>query len=143
MITFSVDERISSTSFFLGDWPLSRIFLKNNANYPWLILVPREPNIQEIDQLTRRQQYRLMNEISALSSIVKAYFKSDKLNVGALGNIVSQLHVHVVARFENDALWPHGIWQAAQTSVPYTEAQIERLLLALRDLLKYQNNRAR
>jgi len=131
-MNFIVDPRISSTCFILDDWPVSRVFLKNNANYPWLILVPRHMNIRDIDELPQTVQHMLMHEITALSSLVKTYFKPDKLNVGTLGNIVSQLHIHVVARFTTDALWPHGIWQAAQTTMPYQQLMIHAFLAELR-----------
>lgn len=135
-MTFVVDDRISSTCFELGDWPLSRILLKNNADYPWLILVPRIENVQEIDQLAQQSRHLLINEISQLSSIVRTCFKPDKLNVGALGNMVPQLHIHVVARFTHDKLWPHGIWQAAQTTSSYAEDSLNPLLAQLRSLIK-------
>lgn len=131
----SIDERIVSTCCELGDWPLSRVFLKNNAYYPWLILVPRQSNIQEISQLPQHLQHTLMDEISALSSIVKTYFKPDKLNVGTLGNIVSQLHIHVIARFSHDALWPNGVWQAALETIPYEDEVMNTMLIELRLLV--------
>ena len=136
-MTFFIDDRITSTCFQLGDWPLSRVFLKNNANYPWFILVPRKDNIQDIDQLTQPQQHILMDEISQLSSIVKTYFNPDKLNVATLGNIVSQLHIHVIARFTHDALWPHGVWQEAQETTPYQQDKINKLLEELRLRLSF------
>ncbi len=128
----SIDPRITSTCFTLADWPLSRVFLKNNANYPWFILVPRQDNIQDIDQLPQALQHTLIDEISRLSSIVKAHFQPDKLNVGTLGNMVPQLHIHVIARFTHDMLWPHGIWQASQTTTPYQEDKIHELIELLR-----------
>ncbi len=134
-MTFSIDSRIASTCFHLMDWPLSSIFLKNNAQYPWLILVPRHENVQAMDQMPKPLQHQLMDEISALSAIVRAHFKPDSLNIGALGNIVPQLHVHVVARFTHDALWPHGVWQAALESMPYTENKGNELIMHLRHTL--------
>ena len=133
---FFIDERITSTCFDIADWPLSRILLKNNADYPWLILVPRVDNIQEIDQLPEESRHELINEISALSTITRHYFKPNKLNVATLGNIVPQLHIHVVARYSHDPLWPHSIWQEAQTTTHYSEAKIAQLLTDLRQLIK-------
>ena len=134
-MTFSIDRRITSTCFELIDWPMSRVFLKNNVNYPWFILVPRQENIQDIDQLPQPLQHTLIDEISQLSSIVKELFKPDKLNIGTLGNIVSQLHVHVVARFTHDDLWPHGVWQAVQTSTPYDVNVVNGLITQLQTAL--------
>ena len=124
---FTVDERITSSCRQLIDWPLSRVLLKNNAHYPWLILVPRIRGIQDIDELSRDNRNLLMEEISSLSLIVRAQFTPDKINVGALGNKVSQLHIHVVARFKSDPLWPEGIWQASQTELAYPIDEYERL----------------
>lgn len=135
-MSFAIDNQISSTSFELRDLPLSRVLLKNNANYPWLILVPRVENIKEIDQLSQKARYVLMDEISQISSIVRAYFKPDKLNIAALGNQVPQLHIHIVGRFIGDELWPHGIWQKEQQTIPYSENELHPLLEDLRKLLK-------
>ena len=133
---FHIHEQISSSCIELGDWPLSRVLLKNNAEYPWLLLVPRVDGIQEINELTTTQRYQLMDEINALSTIVKTYFQPDKLNIATLGNIVSQLHVHVVARYQHDKLWPHSIWQAAQTTVAYAETPLAQLKEALSELIQ-------
>ena len=133
---FIVDDSIVSSCFELGDWPLSRVFLKNNADYPWLILVPRLNNIEEIDQLSQQSRYLLINEISQLSALARAYFKPDKLNVAALGNIVPQLHIHIIARFTHDKLWPHSIWQSAQTTTAYSENSLTPLLTDLRTRIK-------
>ncbi|KTD64040.1 HIT family protein [Legionella spiritensis] len=131
-MSFIVDPRIVSTCIELGDWSLSRVFLKNNADYPWLILVPRVDNIQDLDQLPQELQHTLMDEISRLSTLVRDYFTPDKINVATLGNIVSQLHVHVVARFTNDRLWPHGIWQDVQPSPSREENTRQTLVEELR-----------
>jgi diadenosine tetraphosphate (Ap4A) HIT family hydrolase len=130
-MTFFIDERITSTCFELGNWPLSRVFLKDNAHFPWLILVPRYPDITEINELPKADAYQLMDEINALSTIMRKQFNPDKLNVGALGNIVSQLHVHVVGRFKTDLLWPHGIWQSEQPSIMYPYEMRESLISQL------------
>ncbi|RUR20068.1 HIT domain-containing protein [Legionella sp. km535] len=132
---FLIDERIQSTGFVLGDWPLSRVFLKNEAQFPWFILVPRVENIQEMYQLNKQERLILMEEMNQLSVLVVDYFKPDKLNIGALGNVVSQLHVHVVARNEHDSLWPHGIWQSSNSPVPYDNETADALVLVFKDLI--------
>ena len=133
---FCIDERIQSTSFLLGDWPLSRVFLKNEDSYPWFILVPRRENIQEIHQLVKEERQILMEEINQLSLIVKDNFKTDKLNIGALGNVVSQLHIHVIARNKKDTLWPQGLWQSSMNSTPYEEQRLNKLLPDLQELIR-------
>jgi diadenosine tetraphosphate (Ap4A) HIT family hydrolase len=125
---FHIDDKIQTSSFNLGDWPLSTVLLKNEQAYPWFILVPRRDSVQEIFQLNHKDRAQLMEEINQLSQIVHNYFKPDKLNVGALGNIVSQLHVHVIARKQDDPLWPQGVWQSSQISNPYADAQLQHLL---------------
>lgn len=135
---FSVDERIQSGSFLLGDWPLSRVFLKDEALYPWFILVPRKNNVQELHQLVKEDRELLMEEINQLSLLVNDYFNPDKLNIGALGNVVPQLHVHVIARTQLDGLWPQGVWQSSMIATPYDEERLRVLLPALRDLIQAQ-----
>ncbi len=93
---FHVAEEIQSSSVVLGDWPLSRVFLKNDINIPWFLLVPRKVNVREVFELTQAERQQLMEEINQLSSIVTEQYQPYKLNVGWLGNIVSQLHIHVV-----------------------------------------------
>ncbi len=135
-MAFTVDERISGTCFELGDWPLSRVFLKNNAHYPWFILVPRQENVSEMTELTSSFRHVLMDEITAISTLTESYFKPAKVNVGVLGNIVRQLHVHVIARFIGDHHWPQGIWQAESPSQPYTAAQLAVLLPYFREQIQ-------
>lgn len=120
--TFQLDERLYASCFKLVDWPLSRVLLKNNAYYPWFILIPRRQHITEITHFSKSDRYQLMDEIHQLSMIIQTMFKPDKINIGALGNIVSQFHMHVVARFHHDPLWPQGIWQSASEEKPYVES---------------------
>lgn len=140
-MTFTVDSRIEASSVFLFDAPLSRLYLKNEAHFPWVVLVPRVAAIREIHQLSNENQRQLMNEISQVSQQVSAYFKADKINVGALGNIVQQLHIHVIARFTHDPLWPHSLWQsaAADWSMPYSEANLQRIKTALQNEMTILN----
>lgn len=92
-------------------------------------------DIQEIYQLEKSDRFLLIEEINQLSLLVSDYFKPDKLNIGALGNIVPQLHIHIVIRRKNDPLWPQGIWQASMPSIPYHESELKSLLPALGDLV--------
>ena len=132
---FEVDSCIHGSCICLGDWALSRVYFKKDANFPWAILVPREENTQEIYQLSQEKQQILVAEIAALSKIMDNYFKPDKLNVGALGNLVSQLHIHVVARFKKDKAWPHGIWQPNLAPSTYPNELLEGIIQALRERL--------
>lgn len=133
---FLIDERIQSTCFMLGDWPLSRVFLKNDQQYNWFILVPRKENIQEIYHLSKNDRELLMEEINQLSLLVKKKFNPDKLNIASLGNIVSQLHIHVVGRRSNDVLWPQGIWQSSSGTMPYNMNELSPELSSLSEQIK-------
>lgn len=133
---FHIDERILSTSVILAEWPLSTVLLKNEKNYPWLILVPRKENVQEIYQLDAKDRALLMEEIHQLSLIMQDYFNPEKLNIGALGNIVAQLHIHVVGRKSNDPLWPQGIWQTEFRSFPLSDENLKRIQYDLEKILE-------
>lgn len=119
---FQLDSQLLAGGFELVDWPLSRVLLKNNAEYPWFILVPRRQHLKEITDFSKSDRYLLMDEIHELSLVVQDIFKPDKINIGALGNIVAQFHMHVVARFHHDPLWPQGIWQSAMKEKSYVES---------------------
>lgn len=131
---FQLDHRLEASCFHLIDWPLSRVLLKNNANFPWFILVPRRQGVTEIIQLSRTDRHQYIDEVNQLSLIVEELYRPDKLNVGELGNIVAQFHTHVVARFRNDSLWPQGIWQESLVEKTYVnpEALLARLVKLLR-----------
>lgn len=130
---FQLDDRLQACNFPLIDWPLSRLLLKNNADYPWIILVPRRSSLIEITELSKSDRHQLMDELHQLSLVIQDMFKPDKINIGALGNIVAQLHMHVVARFHHDPLWPEGIWQSTAKETPYVKP--EPLIARLRDRL--------
>jgi diadenosine tetraphosphate (Ap4A) HIT family hydrolase len=94
----------------LGDLPLSRVLVSNDANYPWLILVPRRADITEVIDLGEADQARLMTEVTRVARALRDLTSCLKLNIAALGNAVPQLHVHVIARFRNDPAWPRPVW---------------------------------
>jgi diadenosine tetraphosphate (Ap4A) HIT family hydrolase len=115
----------------LGDVPLSRVLIINDANYPWLLLVPRRPDIVEITDLGEVEQAQLMTEITRVARALRAITNCDKLNIAALGNVVPQLHVHVIARFRGDPAWPKPAWGVLPRR-PYERAEYENLVLPLR-----------
>ena len=110
MMTFALDARLEEDSLPLGDLLLSRVRLMNDARFPWLILVPRKPHLREFIDLAAPERAILMEEIAAASSALQEVTGAHKLNVGALGNKVPQLHIHVIARFETDSAWPSPVW---------------------------------
>lgn len=131
---FALDPRLQQDTLVIGDFPLSRLLLSKDSNYPWFILVPRREDISEIFQLSVADQQQLWQETTTLAEILKDSFDADKLNIAALGNVVSQLHMHVIVRKRDDAAWPAPVW-GKHAATPYdaeqTEAIRERLRLVL------------
>jgi diadenosine tetraphosphate (Ap4A) HIT family hydrolase len=126
-----LDPQLATDTVIVGDLPLSRLLLMSDANYPWLLLVPRCAGAEEIIDLDEGQRARLMGEIALVSGVLKAVTAADKLNIAAIGNVVSQLHVHIVARRRTDPAWPRPVWGAVPAS-PYDAAGRERLIAAIR-----------
>jgi diadenosine tetraphosphate (Ap4A) HIT family hydrolase len=120
---FTLDPRLEKDTIELDKWPLSRVLLMNDTQYPWLILVPQVPEIREIIDLDADERATLMDEIVRASSVLKKMVNPHKLNVAALGNAVPQLHCHVIARFTTDPAWPKPIW-GVKPAVAYTEDKI-------------------
>ena len=117
---FQLHERLAADTHNLGRSRLCEILLMNDRTWPWIILVPAVPDIREIYQLGKEQQQRLLEESSTLSQGMMEIFGGDKMNVAALGNMVPQLHVHIVARFVGDAAWPGPVWGAGAAE-PYPD----------------------
>ncbi len=107
---FKLHSQLEADSITIGDFPLSRLLLINDSNYPWFVLVPRQPDISESYQLSEQDQIQLARESAFLSKKISELFSADKINVAALGNMVPQLHIHHIVRFKSDLSWPHPIW---------------------------------
>lgn len=131
---FVLDSRLQQDSLVLGDFPLCRLLLSKDANYPWFILVPRRADISEMFQLEGDDQQQLWSETSYLAEALQAAFVADKMNVAALGNVVSQLHMHVIVRYRDDAAWPAPVWGKCQAQA-YTDEQVEGIRQRLRAVL--------
>ena len=102
----------------------------NDARYPWIIAVPRRNKIREIYELKSRDQLLLLREINLMAEIIKSKFKSDKINIGAMGNIVPQLHIHIVGRKENDPAWPAPVWGFG-TPLTYEKKNADEIIINL------------
>ncbi|WP_119392583.1 HIT domain-containing protein [Taklimakanibacter lacteus] len=126
MTGFQLSPRLAADSIFLVDWPLCQVRLMDDARFPWLILVPRRDGLEEWTELSPEDQSVLSIEIARAGRGLAQRFSPRKLNVGALGNIVRQMHVHVIARFESDAAWPGPVWGQG-VRAPYEEEPRERL----------------
>ena len=111
--TWTLHPQLDRDTASIGDLPLSRVLIINDANYPWLLLVPRRANIVELIDLDDVAQAQLMTEVTRVARALRAVTDCDKLNIAALGNVVPQLHVHVIARFRSDAAWPKPVWGVA------------------------------
>lgn len=109
-MSFILHERIEADSAFVTDLELCQVRLLNNATYPWLLLIPRQNDIKETIDLSEPDQLTLMKEIGVASKIMQNLYNPDKLNVAGIGNMVPQLHMHVIARFKTDPVWPHPVW---------------------------------
>ncbi len=121
----------------LAQFALCEVRLMDDANHPWLILVPRVENAVEVIDLDAAQQAQLMQEIDRASRALQAAVKPYKLNVAALGNVVPQLHIHVIARFQDDIAWPRPVWGMA-TAQPYSPELLIARVEVLRDALGIQ-----
>ena len=139
-LTFSLDPQLERDTTTVRDLPLSRVLLSNDANYPWLILVPRLPGIVEVIDLEVNAQNQLTTEIARVSAALKEVTACDKLNIAAIGNVVPQLHVHVIARWKTDVAWPKPVWGAAPAK-PYDETVRNSLAAALRQALQIEASR--
>ncbi|QPI63495.1 HIT family protein [Vreelandella venusta] len=110
MKTFELDPRLEADTLPLTDLPLCRALLMNDARYPWVVLVPRRASVSEVFELSQDEQAQLWRETIALGAAMKEIFHGDKLNIATLGNVVSQLHMHLVVRYTDDACWPAPVW---------------------------------
>jgi diadenosine tetraphosphate (Ap4A) HIT family hydrolase len=119
-MSFELDLRLRADTLPIGDLPLSRVLLMNDARYPWAILVPRRAGLREIYELSDGDQQQLLRESTALSRALMQAFPGDKLNIAALGNVVAQLHLHHLVRHVGDPAWPGPVWghSPAQAYLP-------------------------
>lgn len=126
MNSFALHPQLERDCIVLGELPLSRLLLLNDARYPWCILVPRREGVTELYQLAEADQQQLLRESSQLGRFLMAEFEGDKLNIGALGNLVPQLHLHHIVRFKDDAAWPGPVWGVG-TAQRYTDEELARM----------------
>ncbi|MFL9825507.1 HIT family protein [Rhodoplanes sp. SY1] len=128
---WTLHPQLAKDTINIGDLPLSRVLVIQDANYPWLLLVPRRAGVAEIIDLDEVEQAQLMTEIARVGRALKAVTECDKLNIAALGNVVPQLHVHVIARRTSDAAWPRPVWGAV-APVAHDPREVEAFIRALR-----------
>ena len=134
MPDFQLDPRLAADCRAVGDWPLSRLLLMDDARYPWFILVPRRPGLRELCDLDADDTRQFMRESRRLSRFLLDVLGAEKLNVAALGNMVPQLHVHHIARYASDDAWPGPVW-GAHPPRPYDAEALQERLDAVREAL--------
>jgi diadenosine tetraphosphate (Ap4A) HIT family hydrolase len=130
MTGFVLDPKLDADTIAITTLPLCLVRLMNDRRFPWVILVPARPDVSEIIDLAAADRARLIEEVALVSTVMRELFRPTKLNVGALGNVVAQLHLHVIARFASDTVWPGPAW--GTTPEPYRHDEIERTLAPLR-----------
>jgi diadenosine tetraphosphate (Ap4A) HIT family hydrolase len=128
---WSLHPQLEKDTIDIGDLPLSRVLVIRDANYPWLLLVPRRAEAVEIIDLDEVEQAQLMTETSRAARALKEVTKCDKLNIAALGNMVPQLHVHIIARRKQDAAWPRPVWGVVPP-LPHDAEEVQNFISALR-----------
>ena len=124
---FEIHPQLAADTVTVGQFRLSVVLLHRDATYPWLIMVPKRENIREIYHLSDEDQVQLVRESSHLCEVMTSIFAPTKMNIAALGNVVPQLHVHHVARFDTDPAWPKAIWGATDPTEYAAEALDKRL----------------
>jgi diadenosine tetraphosphate (Ap4A) HIT family hydrolase len=135
MTAFTLHERLRSDTVQIAPWPLSLVLLMNAQQWPWLILVPQRPGLREIHDLEAPDRARLIEEIARASRGLEVLFAPAKINVGALGNLVPQLHIHVIARSTDDPAWPGPVWGAVPPE-RYSADELAKRVTLLRSRLE-------
>lgn len=131
---FELHDRLAADTVEVTRWPLCRVLLMDDSAYPWLILVPQRPDLREMHHLPAADRHSLTDEIAAAATALEREYAPDKLNVAALGNLVPQLHIHVIARRRSDPAWPRPVWGVAPPR-PYAPADRAAVLTRLRRAL--------
>jgi diadenosine tetraphosphate (Ap4A) HIT family hydrolase len=119
-VTFELNPQLEADTFLVRDWPFCRVLLMNDTSFAWLILVPREVGLRDFHDVAPKDETNFLGEINQAARRLKVMTGADKMNVAALGNMVPQLHIHIIARFESDAAWPGPVW-GAFPAIPYED----------------------
>ena len=133
-MSFKLNKKFLKSSHHITDFQLCNIRLNDNSKFPWLILIPKRNKITDISDLNSKDQILLMKEIVYVSKIMKKLFKTSKLNVEKIGNMVPQLHIHIIARSKKDSSWPLSVWVVKGKS--YSKLALKNLIEKLRKVLK-------
>lgn len=128
---FQLHERLAADTWTIKDLALCRVLLMNDRRYPWLILVPRRAGLRDFHDVAEADKAAFQSEVDHVSIVLKELTGAHKINVAAIGNMVPQLHVHVIARFESDAVWPKPVWGLGEAE-PYAPSEVGSLIERLK-----------
>lgn len=134
MTNFQLHHQLKADTIYIKDLEICTVRLMNDSTYPWVILVPKRPNKKEIFELSQSEQDIVNREISTTAKTLNHHFKAEKMNIATLGNMVPQLHIHVIARHKTDPTFPAPVWGNTMV-IPYTEAELQKIVEVLRDIL--------
>lgn len=131
---FTLHERLAADTALVGETELCQVLLMQDSRFPWVILVPKRPDLRELYELDPMDQILLMGEVGHIAQEMQGMFGATKTNVAALGNMVAQLHIHVIMRTEDDAAWPAPVWGQG-TATPYDTEELDATLEMVRACL--------
>ncbi|MDX2112662.1 MAG: HIT domain-containing protein [Alphaproteobacteria bacterium] len=131
-MTFSLHPQLAADTHLIGDLPACRLLLMNNSSFPWVILVPRKDGLRELFDLSAEDYTAVMAEVRLVSEAFASETRADKMNIAALGNMVPQLHIHIIARYKTDAAWPNPVWNSGIAATPYHASELSEKLAQLR-----------
>ena len=134
MTEFTLHSQLSADTIHVTDLNICTVLLMNDSNYPWVILVPKRHNIREIFELSPPEQDTVNREVSRVSQALNTEFNAHKMNIGALGNMVPQLHIHVIVRHKTDPTFPAPVW-GNSSAIPYLDDELESMLETLRTII--------
>jgi diadenosine tetraphosphate (Ap4A) HIT family hydrolase len=129
-----ISKNFLKDSYFLTDLKLCNVRLIDNSKFPWVILIPKRKKITDIFQLKKKDQHLLIKEMTYVSKVMKRTFKAFNLNVEKIGNIVPQLHIHIIARLKKDASWPLSVWVVKKKN--YQKEELTKIIIKLKKNLK-------
>ncbi len=133
---FEIDIRLKESNYLISKLDLCSVYLSKNANFPWFVLIPERSDIIELFDLTDKDQKILIEEINKITKIVKKYFIADKINIATLGNVVPQMHVHVIARYKNDIAWPGPIWNSNIKEIHYEDKVLDKIIKDISKIIR-------
>lgn len=133
---FILHPQLSADTIFITDLKVCKVLLMNNSNFPWLILVPMQENIVEIYDLSDADYTQAMLEIRKVAKAFAEITGADKMNVATLGNVVPQLHIHIIARFKNDAAFPKPVWSVDLPASPYSDIKAQQVIEEIKEIMK-------